>query len=99
MQFVITAHDFTDAQAFQRRMDAREAHLALIGQMTKSGNIRFAAALLDDKEQMVGSVIICEFPSRADIDNWLQKEPYMTGKVWEKVDVQPCKIGPAFVRG
>lgn len=97
MQFVITAHDYTDAQALQRRMDAREAHLALLGQMIKSRNIHFAVALLDENERMVGSVIVCEFPSRTDIDAWFQKEPYLTGRVWEKVDVRPCKVGPAFM--
>ena len=99
MQFIVTAHDFTDERAHQRRVVAREAHLSLMEQMIKAGNVRFAVALLNDRERMVGSVLICEFGSRSEIDAWFQREPYITQKVWDKIDIQQCKIGPAFVKG
>ena len=25
-------------------------------------------------------------------------EPYVTGKVWEKIEIKPCKVGPMFLK-
>ena len=55
-----------------------------------------AAAMLDEAGQMNGSVMIGDFPDRAALDAWLAQEPYVTGQVWQTVEVIPCKIGPAF---
>ncbi len=46
-----------------------------------------AAAILDDDERMIGSMIVCDFPSRGELDRWLEVEPYIKGNVWEKVRV------------
>jgi hypothetical protein len=27
----------------------------------------------------------------------LQTEPYVTGGVWQSIDVEPCRVGPSFV--
>jgi uncharacterized protein YciI len=45
---------------------------------------------------MTGSVLICQFDSRADLDKWLEHEPYVTGNVWHKIDVQLYLVGPSF---
>lgn len=37
MQFIITAYDFTDDDAINRRLAQREAHLAGIEKMVKAG--------------------------------------------------------------
>jgi uncharacterized protein YciI len=41
--------------------------------------------------------LIVDFNSREDLDNWLKVEPYMVGKVWEKVEVRGCKVSPLFL--
>ena len=46
---------------------------------------------------MNGSILICDFESRAELDQWLKEEPYMTGKVWQTVEVKRCQVGPSFV--
>jgi uncharacterized protein YciI len=96
MQFLVIGHDGTDEQALARRMAAREAHIALGDRMRDAGTMLYGVARLDDYGNMVGSVLVCEFPSRAELDEWLQEEPYMTGNVWEKVEVHQCKVGPSF---
>jgi len=41
---------------------------------------------------MNGSIYIVDFLSRKELDKWLKVEPYVTGKVWEKIDIIPCKV-------
>ena len=98
MQFIILAKDYTDEQALDRRMAARDAHLALSDEAVKRGEQLMGAAMLDDAGKMVGSNMVVEFPSRVELDAWLALEPYVTGKVWEHVEVIPCKVGPSFAQ-
>jgi uncharacterized protein len=98
MQFIITAYDGTDKEAFQRRLAVREAHIALGDKMVASGHQLYGVALLDDSGNMIGSVIICDFPSRDDLDAWLAKELYVIGNVWKQIEVKPCRVGPSFLR-
>ena len=32
------------------------------------------------------------------LDAWLAAEPYVTGKVWENIQIIPCKISPMFLK-
>ena len=96
MQFIVIAHDYKDA--LQRRLDIRSKHIELGDKMVLDGKALYGVALLDDKDQMNGSVYIVDFPSREELDAWLRNEPYVTGKVWEKIDVIPCRVGPSFTK-
>ncbi len=98
MQFLVIGRDGKDSAALTRRMAARPAHIALGDKMRDAGNLLYAAAICDDAERMIGSAMILEFDSRAALDNWLKEEPYMTGKVWETVEVESCKVGPSFAK-
>src|SRR5580704_15774872 len=96
MQFQILATDYTDSEALNRRLANREAHVKLGNKMKARGELHFAVAHLDSSGKMTGSNMIVEFPSRNELDSWLKAEPYVTGKVWENINVTPCKIGPSF---
>ena len=96
MQFLLLAYDAADENAMSRRMAARDAHMATIARYKAGGHMKMGAAILDDAGKMIGSCIICEFADRAALDAWLAEEPYILGKVWERTQVQPCKIAPAF---
>jgi uncharacterized protein YciI len=98
MQFLILAYDATDAGALDRRMAAREAHLASIAEYKAKGHMHIGAALLDDSGKMIGSSLIVEFLTRAECEAWLNADPYVTGKVWHDIKIQPCKIAPSFVK-
>lgn len=98
MQFLLTAYDATDADALARRMANREAHLAVIDKYRNAGHMHMGAAICDEAGKMVGSCIICEFPSRVELDAWLAKEPYVVGKVWDNITITECKIGPSFLK-
>ena len=98
MHFIITGHDGSDAGALERRMNAREEHMHGVADMVEQKRLLYAAAMLDDAGSMIGSTMIVDFESRAALDQYLQTEPYVIGKVWENIEVTPCKIPPLFLK-
>ena len=95
-QFIVIGRDGTDNGALARRMAARDAHLKTCADSVASGTQLIGAAMMDDAGKMNGSVMIMDFPDRAALDRWLADEPYIAGKVWEQVDVIPCKVPDMF---
>ena len=97
MQFIVTAYDGKDGEAGARRSNVREQHLAGAKKLVKERKWLFAAALLDDDGNMIGSTMIVDFPSKDAIaSEWLDNDPYVTGNVWEEIDIRPCKV-PDFI--
>jgi uncharacterized protein YciI len=95
MQFIVTGYDGKDEGALDRRMAAREAHLAVAKEMYENQRWLFATAILNDEEKMAGSLIVCDFDSRDDLESqWLDKEPYVLGKVWEKIEITRAQVAP-----
>ena len=96
MQFIIIAHDYKDG--LERRLKVRSEHIKFGDKLVLDGKALYGVALLDEKGDMRGSVYIMDFPSREELDAYLRNEPYVTGKVWEKIEVIPCKVGPSFTK-
>jgi uncharacterized protein YciI len=95
MQFIVTGYDGKDEGALDRRMAAREAHLAVAKEMYENQRWLFATAILNDEEKMAGSLIVCDFDSRDALESqWLDKEPYVLGKVWEKIEITRAQVAP-----
>ena len=46
---------------------------------------------------MIGGVLVVDFNSREEIDTWLETEPYVTQKVWEKIEVKRFLVPPQFL--
>jgi len=90
MDFVITALDFPNQ--LERRMKNREAHVAGLIKAAKSGQLISAGALTNDNGEMIGSSVHVRFENRTELDAWLENEPYVTGKVWEKVDIKTLNL-------
>ena len=42
-------------------------------------------------------VIAHDYKDDDALNVWLEKEAYVTGNVWEKIDVIECKVGPSFL--
>jgi hypothetical protein len=97
MQFLVIGYDGTDDQALSRRMTAREAHLAGVVKMKEEGKAIFGTAILDDQGKMIGSVMVMDFPSREELDAWLESEPYVRQNVWLRIDVLPTQVPPVFL--
>jgi uncharacterized protein YciI len=97
MQFIVIAYDGIDAEAPHRRAAVREDHLNLAQHMQAAGHWLYAAAILNDDGQMIGSMIVCDFPSLQDLENqWLKREPYIQGDVWREIEVNRAQVAPFF---
>ena len=92
--YAVIARDGTDREAPGRRLAARETHLALARRMKAEGKIIHARALLDDDRRMAGSLLVVCFASRAELDAWLAADPYVTGNVWQQIEVRLFQPAP-----
>jgi uncharacterized protein YciI len=97
MYFVIVAKDSIDSGALERRLRARDEHLELCKEKYERGQALMAAALLDQSEKMNGSVLIVNYPSKAELEEWLKTEPYIRDNVWDQIEIYPCKIPDFFL--
>ncbi|RUP51708.1 hypothetical protein BC936DRAFT_146398 [Jimgerdemannia flammicorona] len=98
-QFLVIAYDYTDAEALARRLAVRPAHLALATEDKKAGLVLSAGAILDSHEggKMIGSSIIFESDSEQEVHDHVARDPYVTGKVWERWEVLPYLFSMHFV--
>ncbi len=97
-QFIVIGKDATDAEAPARRAAARDAHIKMVEEKHAKGEQLMGAAMLDDDGNMIGSVMTVDFPSREALDEWLAAEPYVLQKVWQNIEIIPCKIPPVFLK-
>jgi uncharacterized protein YciI len=91
MKYVVHAYDYTDDQAFDRRLAVRPNHFDGVRQLKADGHFILGGALLDPDGKMIGSMMLMDFDSEAQLNDWLQSEVYNTGKVWERIDIKPFK--------
>jgi uncharacterized protein YciI len=92
MEYLVTAYDGTDEHAEQRRMAARPAHLKGAEQLKAAGKIIAGGAILDDNDKMIGSTLYVDFDSKAELNQWLSHDPYVTEGVWKDINVLPIKL-------
>ena len=91
MQYVIHAYDYTDDQAHDRRLAVRLKHFDGARQLKSAGHFILGGALLDPDGKMIGSMMLLDFDSAQQLNDWLQTEVYILGKVWERVDIKPFR--------
>jgi uncharacterized protein YciI len=91
-QYLITAYDYTDAGALERRMDVRPRHFDIAKKLKRSDNFIFGGAILNDEGKMIGSIMVMQFESGGQLEKWQQTEPYITQKIWESYDIKPFKV-------
>lgn len=93
---MLLAYDGTDDDAPARRLAVREQHIALGDKLAAEGKMLYATAILNENGTMIGSMLILEYDSRSELDQWLRIEPYITGEVWHDIQIQPVRVGPSF---
>lgn len=98
MHYLIITHDGTDEKALDRRLAARDRHLSSIERLKAEGKALYGAALLDNAGTMRGSILIVNFPSDEELREYLASDPYVTGHVWEQVEVKPCRVPDIFLK-
>ncbi|MBK0326002.1 YciI family protein [Rhodobacteraceae bacterium F11138] len=74
--------------ALQLRKDNRDAHLAYI---ESTGIVYQAGPLLDDTEQMIGSLVILDVPDMAAAQAWADNDPYAKAGLFQSVELVAWK--------
>lgn len=92
MLFVVIGRDGKDEGALERRMAERDGHVQGLKQGLESGSTLLGGAILSEDNTMCGSVMVVDFPDRAALDVWLKSDPYVTGNVWQDIEVLPFKL-------
>lgn len=75
-QFIVIAHDHTDADALKRRLTVRETHLAAARAMKKDGTLQLGGALLTDHSEsgkMIGSIMIFSAENIQEVKELVEK--------------------------
>lgn len=88
MQFMIKAID--GANMLEKRMEIRPRHLENMSKV--NGRIICAGGLLDGDGRMKGSMLVMDFSDRAELEKYLESEPYIIERVWEKIEVEPMNV-------
>jgi uncharacterized protein YciI len=91
-QYLVTGYDFKDDAAFERRMNVRPDHINGVKALKQAGNYVIGGAMLDEEGKMIGSTMIVQFETEEALNSWKQNEVYITGKIWERFEIQPFKV-------
>ena len=94
MGFVLIGHDGEDADAATRREAARAPHLASIHRNASAGRLVMSGPRLRPDGSTAGSLQFFEVPTQADMDTYLEEEPFVAKGVWTRVEVLPFRIAP-----
>ena len=95
MYFAIMATDVPDS--LQARLAARPDHLARLHALQDAGRLLVAGphpaieTVDPGPAGFTGSLIIAEFPSLQDAQQWADSDPYIEAGVYAKVTVKPYK--------
>jgi uncharacterized protein len=99
MQFILLGYDDIDEGAPARRLAARGAHLARFNEMYEKGTFQYGVAILDEGGKMIGSMIVCDFPSRERLEeDWLKDEPYVIGGVWKRIEIRRAQAPAVLLK-
>ncbi|CAO3639251.1 unnamed protein product [Cunninghamella echinulata] len=92
-QFIVMVNDYTDDQALERRMAARQKHLDMAIDAHETGYILCGGAIFDSHEsrKMIGSMMICQANNEEELRAKIENDPYVLGKVWEKWTIYPYR--------
>ncbi len=88
MQFIVKAYD--GPGMLDKRMEVRPRHLEGMNRLIQ--HVVCAGGLLDDDGKMKGSVLVMDFESRSELDEYLASEPYVVEHVWDKIEVEQMNV-------
>ncbi|MBQ0725732.1 MAG: YciI family protein [Thalassolituus oleivorans] len=95
MWYAIISQDVSNS--LDKRLAARPAHLLRLQELTAEGRLLVAGPhpAIDSENPgdagFTGSLVIAEFPSLNDAQEWADADPYVSAGVYERVVVKPFK--------
>ncbi|MBY0545358.1 MAG: YciI family protein [Gammaproteobacteria bacterium] len=97
MPYIIIGRDASDEHAIERRLRVRSKHIDYCAPFFSCGKILYACALLEN-EKMIGSVMIFDFATRQEVDDYLTHEPYVINQVWANIEIKEALIPDALFK-
>lgn len=91
MLYIVHAYDHTDAGALDRRLSVRPSHLDYVRELKDKGQFRLGGALLDTDGRMIGSMLLLDLETEAQLETYLKSDPYIVQGIWDKIDVKPFR--------
>lgn len=91
---VVVAMDGTDAGAPSRRAAVREVHLARAASMAAAGDLAMEGSILDQEGVRRGSIAVTRHATDAAARVWMDEDPYVTGGVWNEVELYGTRFAP-----
>ena len=88
MQFVIRAYD--GEGMLDKRMEVRPRHFEGMERMKE--HTLCAGGMLDEDGKMIGSLLVMEFQTREELNEYLANEPYVVENVWERIEVERMNV-------
>ena len=95
MWYAIISEDNDNSLPLRAR--AREAHLERLRTLAAEGRLLLAGphpaidAEVPGEAGFTGSLVIAEFPSLEDAEQWAEQDPYVSAGVYRNVNVKPFK--------
>jgi uncharacterized protein YciI len=83
MKFVIIGYDGPEGEA--KRKIHRPAHLANLEPLDREGRVILAGPLTDK----AGSLLVLEFNSREEAEQFARQDPYTIHGVFQRVEIHP----------
>ena len=87
MQFM--AYCLDKPGALEVRMANRPKHAEYL--TSHNDKIVYAGPLLDDKDAMVGTLLVIDLADRAAMDDFLKNDPYAKAGLFRSVSVHPVR--------
>ncbi len=95
MLYAIMSQDVENS--LERRKQARPAHIARLQTLQDNGQLMLAGPHpnIDSEDPgsagFSGSLVVAEFPSLLEAQDWANNDPYLASGAYEKVIVKPFK--------
>jgi uncharacterized protein YciI len=95
MWYAIISEDIENSLA--KRLEARPAHLQRLQELKDDGRLFVAGphpaidSLEPGEAGFTGSLVIAEFPSLTEAQQWADADPYVAAGVYQQVTVKPFK--------
>jgi len=91
-QFLILADDYKDPDALSRRLSVREEHLNRVRKEKQEGRFIIGGAKLNEQGNMHGSMLVVQLENEEAVRQWINDDPYVKGRVWDKIEILPFKV-------
>lgn len=98
MAQLLIALDGEDEGARERRVAQREQHVVAMEHLYDQGRYLLGGPLRRaGDDQVIGSMIVTDFATRGEFNEWLRNDPMTVGGVWKSTQVFDVHIAEKYL--